>query len=110
MSQKINIVANVTAVTITPITRVLRTLFQIVVSVGIAIPVILNTPGVAGNAIIVKDLTILGGLVAVVTAIMNGLESSGVIPVVGGQPASLIVPEVSAADSAHAPPKAVPSL
>lgn len=106
MAQKVNIVANVGSVALTPLARIVRTVFQIVVSIGLAIPIILNTPGVSGNAVIVKDLTILGGLVATVTAIMNALEGSGLIPVIGGKPAAPIVPALSSEDVTHQLPKA----
>lgn len=108
--QRINVSANVLSVSFTPFARVMRTLIQILVSVSMAIPIILNTPGVSGNVSLIKDLGILGGLIAAVTAIWNALESYGFIPAAGGKPATPIVADVVAANNASLAPRKVPSL
>ena len=48
MTQKVNTPTSVTSVTLTPLARVVRTVIQVVLAVGAAIPTILNTPLVSG--------------------------------------------------------------
>ena len=102
--QKVSIPAAVTTVSLTPLARVVRTVLQIVISVGAAIPIILNTPAVAGNAVLVKDLGIVGAIIAFVSVLQNTLENLGIIPVLGGTPAAALSTNVTTT------PRQVPSL
>jgi len=94
MPQRVNTTATVTSVTLTPLARVVRTIVQIVLAVGVAIPTILNTPFISGNAGLTKDLLILGGWIAAFTALQNVLEHAGIIPVFGAKPGPLAVPSL----------------
>lgn len=93
-AQKVNNPANVGAVTLTPLARFVRGLIQVVAALALAVPTILNTPAVAGNAVLLKYATVVGGYVLLVSAIINTLEHFGVIPVIGGKPSPVAVPEV----------------
>ena len=86
MTQVINVKVPVNAATLSPLARVMRTVLQVVIAVGAAIPTILALPGVAGSAVLVKDLGIAAGYLVIITAVMNALENAGVIPVLGAKP------------------------
>ena len=94
MTQKVNTPTSVTSVTLTPLARVVRTVIQVVLAVGAAIPTILNTPLVSGNAGLTKDVLILGGWITAITALQNVLEHAGILPVIGGKPGPLAVPSL----------------
>lgn len=110
MTQKINVTANVSSVSFTPVARIVRTVIQILVAIGIAIPIILNTPAISGNAALAKDLGIVGALIASISAVWNALENFGFIPAIGGKPATPIVPNVVAVKNDNVTPQSVPSL
>ena len=110
MSQKINITTNVTSVSFTPVARIVRTVIQILVAIGLAIPIILNTPAIAGNAALAKELGVVGALIASVSAVWNSLENFGFIPAIGGKPATPIVANVVAVKNENTSPQSVPSL
>lgn len=86
MAQKVNTPSPATAVILSPLARVTRTIVQIVLALAAAIPTILNTPGVSGNAVLAKYAGIIAGYLVIVTGLINTLEHFGVIPVVGGKP------------------------
>jgi len=110
MSQKVNVVASVGVVTLTPLARIMRTVMQVLVAVAAAVPILLNTPAVSGNAVLAKYVGVVGGLFVTVVTVMNLLENYGIIPVIGGKPATAIVPAIKAADLPPSPPQNVPSL
>ncbi len=95
MAEKVNVQVVPTAVTVSALARFGRTVLQLVVSFGLTIPIILNTPGVSGNAVLVKDLGIAGTVIATVVAIQNGLEKKGIITTLGGKPAVTIPVDVA---------------
>lgn len=109
MNQKVNISTNVTSVSFTPLARLGRTVIQILIAVGLAIPIILNTPAVSGNATLAKTLGVVGALIASVSAVWNALESLGYIPSIGGKPSTPIVANVVASKELPTP-KPIPSL
>ena len=94
MAQKVSNPTPVAAgVVVSPLARFVRGAVQVVLAVAAAIPTILNTPGVSGNAVVAKYVTIIAGYVLVVNGLINTLEHFGVIPVMGGKAAPLAVPE-----------------
>lgn len=72
-------------ITVSPLARVLRTLLQLAVSIGVAIPIILNSGVITST----KVVSILGSTLIVVTTLQNVLEHFGIMPVVGGKPVPL---------------------
>ena len=95
MPQRVSSSVTVTAVVVSPLARFVRGFVQIVIALAAAIPTILNTPGVSGNAVVAKYVTIVAGYILVVNGLINTLEHFGVIPVLGGK-------------AAPVPPAAVP--
>jgi len=95
MTQTVNIAIPSTSVVLSPLARFCRTVLHVAIAVGATIPTILALPQVAGSAVLVKDLGILGGYVLVVTAIINGLENTGVIPVLGAKPSAPVAVSIS---------------
>ena len=79
--QKVNVVVNSATVTLTSAARWLRTVIHVVLGLALAVPTILNTPAVSGNAVLAKDLGIAGGYIVGVAAVINTLENLGIIPV-----------------------------
>ncbi len=110
MTQKVNVSATASTVTLSPLARFMRTVFQVVLAVAAAIPVIMNTPAVSGNAVLAKYLGVVSGFFITIVAILNALENYGIIPVIGGQPAIPLVTSVTATEAGDPLPKSVPSL
>ena len=108
--QRINVTANVLTVSFSPVARVIRTIIQVLLSIGVAIPIILNTPAVAGNAALVKDLGIVGAIIASISGVWNMLENYGISPSAGGKPATPIAADVVASNTTQLTPREVPSL
>jgi hypothetical protein len=79
MTQTVNVSVPAELVTLTPLARVVRTLLQVAVAVGAAIPIILNTGAITDT----KTIAILSAAVVVVTTLQNVLEHIGVLPVIG---------------------------
>jgi hypothetical protein len=72
MAQRVNSTSEVSAVSLTPLARVVRTVFQTLVAVAASIPVILAATPLT-SAQITKVEVVVGGLVAVVSTIQNVL-------------------------------------
>ncbi len=88
MTERVNVPVATGTVSLSGLARGLRTALQVIIAVGAAIPTILLTPTVAGNAVLVKDLGIVSGFIAVVVILQNALEASGIIPTIGGSAAT----------------------
>jgi hypothetical protein len=94
MTQKISNPIPTTAVVLSPLARAVRMIVQVVIALAAAIPTILNTPGVSGNAVLAKYAGIITGYLVLVTTVINTLEHFGVIPVLGGKSAPAQVPSL----------------
>ena len=81
MPQKVNTPAIAAVITISPLARVVRTLLQVAIAVGAAIPIILNSGVVTTPKIVV----VLSSALVVVTTLQNVLEHAGILPVIGGK-------------------------
>ena len=81
MPQKVSTPVEAAVVTISPLARVVRTLLQVAVAVGAAIPVILNSGAITTP----KTVAALSTALVLVTTLQNFLEHTGILPVVGGK-------------------------
>ena len=81
MPQKVNTPAIAAVITISPLARVVRTLLQVAIAVGAAIPIILNS----GVVTTPKIVAVLSSALVVVTTLQNVLEHAGILPVIGGK-------------------------
>lgn len=81
MPQKVSTPVEAEVVTISPLARVIRTLLQVTVAIGAAIPLILNSGAITTP----KTLAVLSTALVVVTTLQNFLEHIGILPVVGGK-------------------------
>ena len=86
MPQKVSSPTLTPAVILSPLARFVRMAVQLLIALAAAVPTILNTPGVAGNAQIAKYVGIVAGYIILVNAVINSLEHFGVIKVMGGKP------------------------
>ena len=81
MAQYVSTPTAAPVVTVSPLARVIRTLLQVTISIGAAIPIILNS----GVVTTPKVVSILSAALVVVTTLQNVLEHAGIIPVIGGK-------------------------
>ena len=87
-SPRVNAAIAAQAVSVSGLARFLRTAFQLVLALGAAIPTILLTPAVSGNAEVVKILGTVSGYIVIIVGIVNALEQGGIIPTFGGKAAT----------------------